>query len=147
MHTLLYTVIKTEDQYKAYCAKLEELVFLTRTEAINQELELLTVLIEKWTAEHNTFKELDPIELLKSFMKDHHLKAKDVADLLQIGKGYMSDILHYKKGLSKEVILKLSLRFKVTQDAFNRPYKLKVPENSHLRNSSVMNTKKQLETA
>ncbi len=34
--------------------------------------------------------------------------------------------------------------FKVSQDAFNRLYKLVVPENSHLRNASVMNTKKKL---
>ncbi len=41
-----------------------------------------------------------------------------------ISKGYISDILHYKKGLSKELIRKLAVHFKVSQGAFNRPYKL-----------------------
>jgi len=35
--------------------------------------------------------------------------------------------LHYKKGLSKDVIRKLAAHFKVSQEAFNRPYALVVP--------------------
>ena len=72
------------------------------------------------------------------------MKSKDLVNLLEISKGYVSDILHYKKGLSKDVIRKLAERFKVSQEAFNRHYKLVVPENSHLRNASVMNTTKKM---
>jgi HTH-type transcriptional regulator/antitoxin HigA len=61
-----------------------------------------------------------------------------------MSKGYVSDILHYKKGLSKEVIRKLAERFKLSQSAFNRPYKLKSPVNARLKHASVMNTKKDL---
>ena len=53
----------------------------------------------------------------------------------------------YKIGLSKEVAWKLSDYFKVSQEAFNRPYKLKVTENSRFKNASVMNTKKKLVNA
>ncbi len=81
-------------------------------------------MIEKYDEEHNSFKEVDPIALLHSFMEDHQMKAKDLVDLLGISKGYVSDILNYKKGLSKEVIRKLSGHFKVAQEAFNRSYKL-----------------------
>jgi HTH-type transcriptional regulator/antitoxin HigA len=48
------------------------------------------------------------------------------------------------KGLSKEVIRKVADYFKVSQEAFNRPYKLINPINAHLKNESVMNTKKEL---
>lgn len=82
--------------------------------------------------------------LLHAFIKDHNLKAKDMVEYLDISKGYVSDILNYKKGFSKEVIRKLADYFKVSQEAFNRPYKLVVPENAHLCNASVMNTKKEL---
>jgi HTH-type transcriptional regulator / antitoxin HigA len=146
METLKYKVIKNEKQYDEYCQVLHDLDFLTRkkTKAIQDEIELLVLLIEKWDAEHNVFDELDPVQLLRSFIDDHKLKAKDLVEILGISKGYVSDILNYKKGLSKEVIRKLAERFKVSQEAFNRPYKLVVPENSHLRNASVMNTKKEL---
>ena len=71
-------------------------------------------------------------------MDDHKLKPKDLVDLLNVSKGYISEILHYKKGLSKDVIRKLADHFKVSQEAFNRPYKLVSPINSHLKNASVM---------
>lgn len=53
-------------------------------------------------------------------MKDHNMKSKDLVKLLGISKGYVSDILNYKKGLSKTVILKLAEYFRVNQKAFNR---------------------------
>jgi HTH-type transcriptional regulator/antitoxin HigA len=42
------------------------------------------------------------------------------------------------------VIRKLAAYFAVSQEAFNREYKLKVAENAHIRNASVMNTKKEM---
>lgn len=148
MSTLKYKVITSKTQYKEYSNVLEELIFSgCKDRNTKDEIALLTLLIEKWDAEHNSFDELDPIKLLQSLIEEHNLKPKDLVDLLDISKGYVSDILHYKKGLSKEVIRKLSDRFKVSQEAFNRPYKLVVPQNSHFRNASVMNTKKKLAIA
>jgi len=143
-----YKVISSKKQYNEYCSVLEQLIFSeSRDKNVKDEIALLTLLIEKWDAEHSVAVDLDPIQLLQSFIKDHNLKAKDLVDILGISKGYVSDILHYKKGLSKEVIRKLASHFKVSQEAFNRPYKLIVPENSHLRNASVMNTRKELAIA
>jgi HTH-type transcriptional regulator/antitoxin HigA len=148
METLKYKVITSKNQYKKYCNILEQLVFSgAKDRNIRDEVSLLTLLIEKWDAEHLLFTELDPVQLLHSFIKDHNLKAKDLAEILEISKGYVSDILNYKKGLSKEVIRKLADYFKVSQEAFNRPYKLMVPENAHLRNASVMNTRTKLAIA
>jgi len=145
METLKYRVITSKTQYKEYCNFLEQLVFSgSKDRNTKDEISLLTLLIEKWDDEHNTLSDLDPIQLLHSFIKDHDLKAKDLVEILGISKGYVSDILNCKKGLSKEVIRKLAVYFKVSQEAFNRPYKLRVPENSHFRNASVMNTKKEL---
>ena len=82
--------------------------------------------------------------MLSSLMYDRNLRPKDLVDLLNISKGYVSEFLNYKKGLSKEVIRKLSGYFKVSQEAFNRAYKLKIFENSRFKNASGMNTKKKL---
>ncbi|TWI85865.1 HTH-type transcriptional regulator/antitoxin HigA [Lacibacter cauensis] len=145
MTTLKYKVITSKTQYKEYSNALEELIFSgSKDRNTKDEIALLTLLIEKWDAEHNTFDELNPIQLLQSLMEDHNMKAKDLAELLDHSKGYVSDILNYKKGLSKDVIRKLAEYYKVSQEAFNRPYKLTVPENSHLRNASVMNTAKKM---
>lgn len=140
---LKYTVIQNESQYDQYCNKLEELVFSpSRNKNMEDEIDLLTVLIEKWDADHSLFtNRLDPVELLQAIMQENNLKSKDIADILQISKGYVSEILNYKKGMSKEVIRKLAKRFAMLQEAFNRPYKLKptrsVPKKTRLRKKQL----------
>ena len=132
MATLKYKVIKTKAKYKEYSNVLEKLVFSgVKDRNTKDEIELLTLLIEKWDADHNCFDDLDPIQLLRSLIEGQNMKSKDLVDILEISKGYVSDILNYKKGLSKDVIRKLSEHFKVSQEAFNRPYKLSVPEYSN----------------
>ncbi|WP_460516827.1 helix-turn-helix domain-containing protein [Cyclobacterium sediminis] len=123
METLKYKIIKSVEQYNDYCDVLENLV---AEEDINtlDEIELLTLLIEKWDKENNTFNDADPIVLLKTLMSDHNLKAQDLVNILELSKGTVSKILNYQKGLSKNTIRKLSCYFKVSQEAFNRPYKL-----------------------
>ncbi len=125
VETLKYTHIKTESQYNEYCKLLEELDDSMDERNVENEVELLTLLIEKWDEEHNTFEEADPIELLKYLMVENNLKAKDLADILTVSKGLISDMLNYKKGFSKEIIRRLSKHFSVSQEAFNRPYLLK----------------------
>ena len=98
-----------------------------KTKAIRDEIELLTLLIEKYDVEHNTFEDADPIELIKGLMKSHKMKAVDLASLLQVSEGLVSDMLKYKKGLSKDTIRILAEKFKLSQEAFNRPYALRMP--------------------
>lgn len=125
--TLKYTIIKNRIQYDEYCKQLEVLLDEEHTESMQDEIDLLTLLIEKFDEENNTFQQSDPITLLRSFMQDHQLKPQDLTAILGISKGYVSDILNYKKGLSKEVIRKLAEYFKVRQEAFNRSYQLILP--------------------
>lgn len=58
-------------------------------------------------------------------MSNNTMKAVDLAALLNVSEGLVSDMLNYKKGLSKDTIRILSQKFKISQEAFNRPYKLK----------------------
>ncbi len=143
MEKLKYTVIKSKKQYDEYCNILEELIS-TDDEKFSDEIELLTILIEKWDNEHNSFEDVDPIELLKSLMESNNLKAKDLVEILDLSKGMVSKILNYQKGLSKETIRKLSNYLNISQEAFNRPYKLVNEVNKHFRNASLMNTRKKL---
>lgn len=126
METLIYKVIKTEEQYDEYCDKLESLLKDGNSDRVQDEIDLLTLLIETWDHEHNTFDDLDPIELLKTLMNDNGLKAKDLVEITGLTKGMVSKILNYQKGLSKESIRKLSAYFKVSQEAFNRAYPLRI---------------------
>lgn len=146
MSELKYTIIKSGQQYNKYCKVLEELLGRSdNKQSSRDEIELLTLIIEKWDSEHSSINLVDPVQLLHSLMHESNLKAKDMVGILGVSKGLVSDILNYKKGLSKDIIRILSEYFKVSQEAFNRPYKLKNPVNSHLRDTSVMNTPKEPE--
>ncbi len=145
METLKFKVIISKTQYKAYCRMLEELlVGNVKDKDAKEEIALLTLLIEKWDDEHNTFNDLDPIQLLRSLMEDHQLRAKDLCDLLDISKGYVSEILHYKKSLSKESVRKLAEHFKISQEAFNRPYKLALTTGPGLKKNARNIRKKRI---
>jgi HTH-type transcriptional regulator/antitoxin HigA len=143
MGTLKYTIIKTEEQYTNYCDVLEKMIQKDDS-SYEDEIELLTLLIEKWDNENSSFSDLNPVELLKSLMNENNLKASDLTQILGLSKGTVSKILNYHKGLSKETIRKLAEYFKVSQEAFNRPYKLRNEVNRQFRNASLMNTEKDL---
>ncbi len=134
METLKYTIIKNKEQYKEYCESLEDLVCLESEDSID-EMELLTLLIEKWDKEHSSLMDLNPIEMLKFLMTDNDLKSKDLVEILGLSKGTVSKILNYHKGLSKDTIRKLADYFKLSQEAFNRPYRILNEVNCQLNES------------
>jgi len=143
MENLKYTIVKDTEQYNEYCDKLEKL--LTKDDSrFQDEIDLLTLLIEKWDKEQNTFNDSDPIQILKTLMNEHQLKAKDLVGILHLSKGTVSKILNYHKGLSKDTIRKLSDYFKISQETFNRPYRLESGVNKNFRNASLMNTRKKI---
>ena len=126
MEKLLYRIIKSKKQYKSYCALLEELIFSgMKDRETKDKIALLELLIEKWEKENLLIADIDPIQLLLSLMEEHELKAKDLVQIIGKSKGFISDILHYKKGISKDVIRSLAGYFKIDQEGFNRPYKLR----------------------
>ena len=128
MDTLQYRIIKSTAQYNRYCNRLEELIEGgKKARVVQDEIELLTLLIEKYDREHDPCDDADPVELLKGLMKEHGIRSVELARLLQVSEGLVSDMLNYKKGFSKESIRILSDRFKLRQEAFNRPYTLHVP--------------------
>jgi HTH-type transcriptional regulator / antitoxin HigA len=125
MEVLKYKIIRSKKQYNEYCEQLETLVEnKSKSKSMKEEIELLALLIEKWDSEHNSFQDLDPVQLLKSLMNDHNIKSISLAESLGVSKGLVSDILNYKKGLSKEIIRKLADTFKLSHEAFNRHYDL-----------------------
>jgi len=123
MSDLKYTIIKTKVQYDTYCDILEDLM-TKKQQDVGDEVDLLTLLIEKWDREHNAFSEKDPVEIIKSLMNLNGLRSRDLVEILNLSKGTVSKILNYQKGLSKESIRKLSDHFKISQESLNQPYQL-----------------------
>lgn len=138
-------IITSKKQYFEYCDLLETLT-IEDEDRYEKEIRTLELFIDHWDSINNSSIELDPIEFLKSLMKDNGLRAKDLEKILNISKGHVSKILSKQSGLSKTVIRKLSAYFKVSQEAFNRPYQLVNKVNRNFANANLMNTTKNMET-
>jgi HTH-type transcriptional regulator/antitoxin HigA len=132
-----YKIIRSDEQYYKYCDKLEELVNTTG-KGHEDDIELLTILIEKYDAEKIPLKNEDPIGLIKIFMNEHNIRSKDLAEILDVNKSTVSRILNYKKGLSKNAIRILAKHFAISQEALNRPYRLRNKTHNKLKNASLM---------
>lgn len=141
-----YRIIKTEAQYNEYCDRLHGLV-MDKSTRDSEDVELLTLLIEKWDSENIELSDFDPVQLIKELMKQNGLNASDLGDILNLSKGTISKMLNYQKGLSKETIRNLAIHFKLSQEAFNQSYKLKNQVNRIFKDASLMNTKNSMEKA
>jgi len=118
MNKLEYTVIESDEQYFAYCEKLEQLVEngLSDQNSIEPH-KLESVLIEIRDKKHADFMEMNPVQIVNYMMEQHQLKPKDLVEISGYGKSYVSKILNYKK-----VCLNvLSAELRVTLNWMKRP--------------------------
>lgn len=121
VQSLKYTIIRNKTQYRQYCDQLELLLIEKRkTKSVIEEIDLLTLLIEKYDDLHHPFHQLSPSEILKALLKEHAMKAVELAKLLGVSEGLVSDMLSDKKGISKKNIQIISKYFKINQAFFNK---------------------------
>jgi HTH-type transcriptional regulator/antitoxin HigA len=135
MEALPYTVINSQNQYNAYCSRLSDLIRMkSKTRVELDAINLLGLLIKRWDEEQRPLSDDDPVEFLRSLMKQNNIKASDLAAGVGISKSLLSDILHYRRRLSREVIRKLASRFNVSQALLNKPFNL-APVAKHANSS------------
>ena len=123
-----FNTIKTKEQYQQYAGLLKGLIFAPgKTKEMNDDIDVLTALIEEWDASHNTFVELDPVAILKSLMEERKMTAAQLGNILKLQEELVSDLLNYRSRFSRQSIVTLSEYFKLDQTAFDRDYKLNSP--------------------
>jgi HTH-type transcriptional regulator/antitoxin HigA len=98
--------IRTEKDYCAAAARIDELVVRPNAEA-NEELELLTVLIQAYEAEQVPDEPMDPIEYLKASMDNRGLTQSDLARLFA-SSSRAAEVLNGRRELSKAMIRALA---------------------------------------
>ncbi len=106
------SVIKNEMQYKAASQRIYEIINASQEPIIpgsseGDEIELLSILIEKYEREHYPIEAPDPIEAIRFRMDQMNLKQKDIAPLFG-GKTRISEVLSRKRPLSMKMIILLN---------------------------------------
>ncbi len=128
-------VIKNEAQYEAACQRIYEMINASQDPILPDsgeadEMELLSILIEKYEKEHFPIEPPDPIEAIKFRMEQMNLKQKDIAPLFG-GKTRISEVLSNKRPLSMKMIVLLNRYLGIPLESLvtgNKSVKLKPEE-------------------
>jgi HTH-type transcriptional regulator/antitoxin HigA len=105
-------ILKTEQEYNEACERISKLINSSEN-AIEpdslkgEEIELLSLLVEKYEQEHHQLEAPDPIEAIKFRMEQMNLKQVDIAPLFG-GKTRVSEVLHGRRPLSLKMITLLN---------------------------------------
>ena len=122
-------ILKTKAEHKMAVERLE---FLTDkeengsiTDLEEMEIVYLSVLIEEYEEIHSPIGPPNPIEYLKYLLENKNMKQQDLVNLLGISRGTLSNILHYRKKLSIEMIRALHKNLGISYDILMQDYALK----------------------
>ena len=96
-------VIKTETDYQQALERLETIFDAKAGTTEGDELEILSILIEKYEEEYYPIDLPDPIEAIKFRMEQLGLQQKDLVEIIGF-KSRVSEILNYKRKLTLEMI-------------------------------------------
>ena len=105
-------ILKTEQEYNQACKRMYSLMNSTANDIEpespeGEELELLSLLVEKYEMEHHLLGAPDPVEAIKFRMEQMNLKQTDIAPLFG-GKTRVSEVLHRKRSLTLKMITLLN---------------------------------------
>lgn len=102
-----FKVIKTEAEYKKALALFEQMLEVPENERNYDDMELLSVLIERYEEEHYPIVPPDPIDAIKFRMEQTGLSQKDLVPYLG-SRSKVSEVLSGKRELTLSMIRALS---------------------------------------
>jgi len=113
--------IKTKKDYNQALERLEKIFDAKKGSSEGDELEVLSILIEKYEDEHFPIVLPDPIEAIKFRMEQLGYNQVDLAKVIGL-KSRASEILNKKRKLSLEMIRLLHDRLNIPTDVLIQPY-------------------------
>jgi HTH-type transcriptional regulator/antitoxin HigA len=113
--------IKNEKDYQDALARLEVIFDSRKGSKEGDELEILSILIEKYEDEHFPIEFSDPIEAIKFRMEQMGYTQSDLARLVGL-KSRASEILNRRRKLSLEMIRKLHDSLKIPTEVLIQDY-------------------------
>ena len=113
--------IKTEKDYEIAMTRLEVIFDAKRGTPEGDELEILSILIEKYENEHESIGLPDPVEAIKFRMEQLGYSSSDLENVVGTN-SQISDILSRKIKLSLELIRKLHKVLNIPTDVLISEY-------------------------
>jgi HTH-type transcriptional regulator/antitoxin HigA len=116
--------IKTKKDYQSALERLEKIFDAKKGSTEGDELEVLSILIEKYEDEHFPIGFPDPIEAIKFRMEQLGYNQTDLAKVVGL-KSRASEILSKKRKLTLEMIRLIHDNLKIPTEVLIQTYKLK----------------------
>ena len=113
--------IKTNNDYEKALERLEDIFDAKMGTKQGDELEILTILIEKYEKEVYPIEMPDPIEAIKFRMEQLGMKQKDLAEVMGF-KSRVSEILNRKRKLTIEITLFLNKYLHIPSEVLIQNY-------------------------
>ncbi|MBE7651731.1 helix-turn-helix domain-containing protein [Tenacibaculum finnmarkense genomovar finnmarkense] len=113
--------IKNETDYQEALHRLEFIFDAIKGTEKGDELEILTILIDKYENENFPIEMPDPIEAIKFRMEQMGMKQKDLAELVGF-KSRVSEILNKKRKMTLKMIRKISDSLHIPTDVLIQEY-------------------------
>ena len=114
-------LVKTEEDYKQALARLEEIFDALPNTKESDELEIISMLIEKYEEKHYKIEFPDPIEAIKSRMEQMGISQTELSSIVGL-KSRASEILNRKRKLTLEMIRKINDALKIPLEVLVQPY-------------------------
>lgn len=113
--------IKTKNDYEEAMLRLENIFDAKRGTAKGDELEILSLLIEKYEDEHFPIDLPDPVEAIKFRMEQLGLTQTDLANIVG-QKSRASEILNRRRKLSLDMIRQLHEKWRIPTEVLVQAY-------------------------
>ena len=113
--------IKTEQDYDLALERLEIIFDAEPNTEEGDELEILSILIEKYEEEHFPIEFPDPIEAVQFRIEQLGYSQNDLAEIIGL-KSRASEILNKKRKLSLSMIRKLTEKLNIPSEVLIQPY-------------------------
>jgi HTH-type transcriptional regulator/antitoxin HigA len=108
-------IIKTDADYRKALAHVESLMDAEPGSQKESELELWSLLVERFEETHHPIDSPDPVEAIKFRMEQEGLRQKDLERYFP-SKSRVSEVLSYKRPLSLGMIRSLHRGLKIPAD-------------------------------
>ena len=115
--------IKTVEDNLAALARIEQLWDAEPNTPANDELDILTTLVEAFEEKHFPIEQADPIEAIKFRMEQQGLSNKDLMPYLG-HRGRVTEVLARKRGLSMTMVRRLHEGLDIPLESLVKEYQL-----------------------
>lgn len=117
------TIIKNANQHKLYLERVNELFFAEKGTKEREELELLSLVLNKYETEKFPIPESNPIDIIKFLLEQNDISPSEFGEIIK-SRSRASEIVHKKRKLTLTNIRMIKNYFNISVDTLIRDYDL-----------------------